>query len=81
MNVSASSLAQRLQEAEALHQQGRLTDAENLLRAVLGVDSGNFDALSRMGALRAKQGKYEEALTYLRAGFRGGAHQSRQPSR
>jgi len=67
VNTSASNLAQRLEEAEALHRQGRFPEAETLLQAVLNVDARNFDALNRMGVIRSKQARYEEALTYLRA--------------
>jgi len=67
VNTSASSLALRLEEAETLRREGRLTEAETLLQAVLDVDARNFDALHRMAVIRSKQARYEEALTYLRA--------------
>ena len=67
MNTSASSLARCLEEAEALHREGRLTEAETLLQGVLDFDARNFDALNRLGLIRTRQARYEEALTYLRA--------------
>jgi predicted TPR repeat methyltransferase len=77
VSASASRFAGLLQEAESLHQQGRLTEAETLLQAVLDVDACNFDALNRMGVLRSKQGEYEEALTYLRAALEQDAKSAR----
>lgn len=67
MNTPAPSIAQRVEEAEALHLQGRLAEAERLYEAVLDDDPTNFDALHRIGVIRAKQGRHEDAVESLRA--------------
>lgn len=67
MTTPAPSIAQRVKEAEALHQQGRLAAAEGLYQAVLDEDPANFDALHRIGVIWAKQGRHEHAVASLRA--------------
>ena len=56
---------QTLEEAVALHQQGKLVDAERLYAAVLQTDNGNFDALHLLGTLRTQQGRWDEAAGLL----------------
>ncbi|MGB8843959.1 MAG: tetratricopeptide repeat protein [Aliidongia sp.] len=51
-----------LQQAVALHQQGRLDDAARLYGAVLDRDPGEVNALHLLGVLRQQQGQAEEAV-------------------
>jgi tetratricopeptide (TPR) repeat protein len=46
-----------LSEAIALHQQGRLDEADALYNRVLKLDRGNFDALHLLGMLHHQRGK------------------------
>lgn len=55
----------RIEEAVALHRQGRLPDAERLYEAILQHDINNFDALHRFGMLRTQQGRWDEAARLL----------------
>jgi tetratricopeptide (TPR) repeat protein len=54
-----------LQQAVALHQQGRLGDAERCYRAVLDRDPGEVNALHLLGVLRQQQGRSDEALALI----------------
>jgi len=54
-----------LQQAVALHHQGRLDEAERLYRAILEQDPGEINALHLLGVLRQQQGKAEAALALL----------------
>jgi LPS sulfotransferase NodH/Flp pilus assembly protein TadD len=56
---------ERLREAAALHQQGKLADAEQICQSVLQQEPENPDALHHMGLLRLQQGKAEEAIGYI----------------
>ena len=58
-------LDRTVEEAVALHRQGKLVDAARLYEAVLQVDNGNFDALHLLGTLRTQQGRYDEAAGLL----------------
>jgi predicted O-linked N-acetylglucosamine transferase (SPINDLY family) len=49
-------------QAVALHQQGRLADAELLYRQILGIDPRVFPALYLLGVLRLEQGDSAEAV-------------------
>ena len=55
----------RLRQAIALHQQGRLGDAERLYREVLQHVPGEPDALHFLGVLHGQQGRHEEALRLM----------------
>lgn len=55
-------LGQTLQQAVALHQQGRLDDAEKLYSRVLKADRNQFDALHLLGMLNHQRGKAGEAF-------------------
>jgi predicted O-linked N-acetylglucosamine transferase (SPINDLY family) len=52
-------------QAVALHQQGRLAEAERLYRQILDIDGRTFPALYLLGLLRLGQGDSEEAATLL----------------
>ena len=56
--------------AAALHQQGRLEEAEGLYQAILATQPNHFDVLYRLGTLRYQQGRYPEALHYVGAALK-----------
>jgi len=55
-------LQETLQRAVALHQSGRLAEAEDLYRTVLAAAPDNFDALHLCGVLKHQRGQSAEAL-------------------
>ena len=57
---------QPLQEAIALHNAGRLIEAERLYRHVLEIESTQVDALHRLGFLLHQLGKSDEGLVLIR---------------
>lgn len=61
------NIAQALQEAVALHRQGRLREAEKLYARVLKAAPDNFDALHLLGSLKAQAGQRGEALRLISA--------------
>ena len=69
--ASAPAAAQRLSvddavaQAFALHQAGRLSDAERLYRAVLQAMPGHFDALHLLGVMYAQNGHVDKGLDLL----------------
>ncbi len=56
---------QLLQQAMALHQAGRLDEAEKLYQRILTAAPGDYPALHLMGLLRLMQGRLPEALVLL----------------
>ncbi len=54
-----------LQQAIALHQQGRIADAERLYRQILASAPNHFDALHLLGVIRHQQGRVPEALELI----------------
>ena len=52
-------------QAVALHQQGRLAEAEALYRRILAVDGRVFPPLYLLGVLRLEQGDSAEAAALL----------------
>jgi len=60
-----ASGAERLQEAIALHQQGRLAEAEHRYRQILAGEPDHFDALHLLGVIRHQQGRTDEALELI----------------
>ena len=60
-----ASEADRLQAAIALHQQGRLAEAENRYRQILAGEPDHFDALHMLGVIRHQQGHGAEALELI----------------
>jgi tetratricopeptide (TPR) repeat protein len=55
-----------LQDAAALHNQGRLQEAERLYQIVLDTNGRNFDALYRLGLIRLQQGRFGDAAKLFR---------------
>jgi len=64
------NIAQALQEALALHQQGRLREAEKLYARALKAAPGNFDALHLLGLIKAQSGQMGEAYRLLSAAMK-----------
>jgi tetratricopeptide (TPR) repeat protein len=56
-----NTAAALLKEAIALHQAGRLADAEKIYRKILATEPDHFDALHLLGVIFAQSGKYAEA--------------------
>lgn len=54
----------------AAHRAGRLDQAETLYRQILRADAANFPALHMLGFLKAQQGKYDDAITFLNKAVR-----------
>jgi tetratricopeptide (TPR) repeat protein len=61
---------QSIQEALALHRQGRLDDAEKLYTRVLKAQRDNFDALHLLGMLNHQRGKSGEAYRLIGAALK-----------
>src|SRR5215472_5830928 len=61
------NIAQALQEAVSLHQQGRLRDAEKLYARVLKAAPDTFDALHLLGLVKAQSGQMGEAFRLMAA--------------
>ncbi len=60
-----SGVQQSLQQAVALHQQGRLDEAERLYQGILAGAPGNFDALHLLGVLMKQRGRSADALRLI----------------
>jgi tetratricopeptide (TPR) repeat protein len=61
---------QALQEALALHRQGRLSDAEKIYTRVLKAAPGNFDALHLLGLVKAEGRQFGEAYRLMSAALK-----------
>ena len=61
------AIAQRLRQALALHQQGRLAEAEAAYRAILADAPGQFDALHLAGVAAYQRGRHHEAERMITA--------------
>lgn len=72
---AAFNLPQVLAQALALHEQGRLAEAEPLYAAILAVRPDHFDALQMMALVKLAKGQPAEALRLVSA-----AMGTRQPS-
>jgi predicted TPR repeat methyltransferase len=66
-----------LQQAVQLHQQGRLDDAQQLYRQVLGIDARQFDALHLLGVIARQRGQAREAAELIEAALQVDATQAR----
>jgi tetratricopeptide (TPR) repeat protein len=64
------NIAQTLQEAVSLHQQGRLRDAEKLYMRALKAAPDNFDALHLLGLIKAQSGQTGEAYRLMSAALK-----------
>jgi tetratricopeptide (TPR) repeat protein len=67
---SPFNIAQTLQEALSLHQQGRLRDAEKLYARALKAAPDNFDALHLLGLIKAQSGQMGEAYRLMSAALK-----------
>jgi len=63
-------IAAAMQDALALHRQGRLREAEKLYARVLKVAPGNFDALHLSGLCKAQSGQMGEAYRLISAALK-----------
>jgi tetratricopeptide (TPR) repeat protein len=59
-----------IREAEALHRQGRLAEAEQIYSAIVACMPDHFDALHLLGVLRQEQRRPAEALSLIAAALR-----------
>ncbi len=64
------NIAQTLQEAVGLHQQGRLRDAEKLYTRALKAAPDNFDALHLLGLIKAQSNQMGEAYRLMSAALK-----------
>ena len=64
------NLQQTMQDAVALHQQGRLREAEKLYARVLKTAPDHFDALQLLGLLKAQSGQMGEAFRLMSAALK-----------
>ncbi len=67
MPPSPFNIAQTVQDAVALHQQGRLREAEKLYARVLKAAPEHFDALHLLGLVKAQSGHMGEAYRLMSA--------------
>jgi tetratricopeptide (TPR) repeat protein len=58
-------VAETLQQAVALHQQGRLDEAERLYRQAIAAAPRDFDALHLLGMLELQRGRHADATSFL----------------
>jgi tetratricopeptide (TPR) repeat protein len=59
-----------IQQAIALHRQGRLSEAEGIYTAILAADPARADALHLLGLANYQQGRLPEALRLMAAALR-----------
>ena len=64
------NIAQTLQEALALHRQGRMREAEKLYARALKAAPDNFDALHLLGLTKAQSGQMGEAYRLMSAALK-----------
>ncbi len=64
------NIADTMQEALGLHQQGRLREAEKLYARVLKAAPQNFDALHLLGLAKAQGGQFGEAYRLMSAALK-----------
>lgn len=74
-NTGTLNVPQALAQALALHEQGRIAEAEPLYAAILAVRPDHFDALQMMALVKLAKGQPAEALKLISA-----AMGSRKPS-
>ncbi len=67
---SRFNLPQTMQDAVALHRQGRLREAEKLYARVLKAVPENFDALHLLGLVKAQNGQIGEAYRLMSAALK-----------
>jgi tetratricopeptide (TPR) repeat protein len=62
---AATTIAEKLKEALALHQQGKFVEAENLYEDILLAQPDQFDALHLLGTLLHQTGKSERGVDLI----------------
>lgn len=72
-NAKPLNVPQTLAQALALHQKGRVAEAERLYAAILAVRPDQFDALHLLGVIRLGQGQPAEALRLIAEAMRAKA--------
>jgi protein O-GlcNAc transferase len=65
---------QTFQQAVALHDQGRLWEAEGLYRVVLKADRSHFGALCRLGLVQLQCARFQDAVPLFRRAIRLDCH-------
>jgi tetratricopeptide (TPR) repeat protein len=60
-----AALTKKMVESYDLLEAGKLAQAQELYQEILKQDPGNPLALNNLGAIKVKEHKYQEALTYL----------------
>ncbi len=65
--MSPESIQALFQQALALHQAGRLAEAETAYRQIMRADPRNYPSRCMLGRLRVEQGRIEEAETILQS--------------
>src|SRR5690348_16233652 len=63
---SIAGTLQAFREAVALHDRGRLGEAEQRYETVLRVDARHFQAIYRLGLIRMQQGRFGDAVSLFR---------------
>jgi tetratricopeptide (TPR) repeat protein len=61
---------QAFREAVALHDRGRLGEAEQRYESVLRADGRHFQALCRLGLIRLQQGRFGDAVSLFRGALK-----------
>jgi len=68
--VAGKTLAETLNEAIAAHRAGRLSDAERIYQAILGVKPDHFDSLHMLGVVHLQKGRYAEARRLIESALK-----------
>ncbi len=71
--IAPEDVQNLLSQAMALHQQGRLDEAENLYSTILAARPGHGDASHFLGLIRFSAGRFSEALQLIAAAMRAAA--------
>src|SRR6266568_2639043 len=72
-NPRSPATAASIEQALALHREGRLGEAEKVYNAVLKANPDHFDALHLCGVLQHQQGRSLEALHLVGRALRAGS--------
>lgn len=64
-SVSSSNMTTTLKQAVALHQNGKLSEAEPLYRDILRIDPNHADALHLLGVIAHQTGHNRKAVEYI----------------
>ena len=61
----------KLEKGLALHQTGKLAEAEDIYRDVLSADPANPDALHLLGLIFQQHGNFEQAIGHIEKAITG----------